>query len=189
METYFYMVRHAESPYSEGNERSRGLTTKGFSDLITVTEILQREEIDVIVSSPYARAVLTVEPIAKLLGLEIKIFEDLRERHFCSDDFALTDEDFSAALAKMFLDQDFSLPGGESTNQLIARSLPVFMQLLDQFEGKRIAIGTHGNIMTALMGYFDDQYDYKFFKKTTKPDIYKMVFGGDRLLQVERLWK
>jgi len=57
METYIYLVRHAESPYTEGNERTRGLTTKGYSDLATVTEILQSEEIDVIVSSLYSCSV------------------------------------------------------------------------------------------------------------------------------------
>lgn len=68
METIVYMVRHAESPYSEGTERTRGLTVKGYSDLEKVLEILSSEGIDVIISSPYARAILTVEPIAQKLG-------------------------------------------------------------------------------------------------------------------------
>jgi len=33
MMTTIYMVRHAESPYTEGTERTRGLTTKGKSDV------------------------------------------------------------------------------------------------------------------------------------------------------------
>lgn len=189
METYIYLVRHAESPYTEGNERTRGLTTKGYSDLATVTEILQSEEIDVIVSSPYTRAVLTVEPIAKILGLEIKIFEDLREHHFCSEDYNLSDDDLSVSIERLLSDQYFSLPGGESNKQLLARSLPVFMKMLDQFKGKRVVIGTHGIIMTALMGYYDSQFDYEFFKQTTKPDIYKMTFREEQLIQVVRLWR
>lgn len=189
METYIYMARHAESPYSEGTERTRGLTPKGISDLSKVTEILQSEKIDVIISSPYARAVLTVEPIAKLLGHEIKIYEDLRERHFCSDDYILSDSDFSASIVRMFSDQGFSLPGGESNKDLLSRALPIFLELLVKYEGKRVLIGTHGNIMTVLMGYFNDQYDYKFSIQTTKPDIYKMIFRGDQLIKVERLWR
>jgi 2,3-bisphosphoglycerate-dependent phosphoglycerate mutase len=182
------MVRHAESPYFEGTERTRGLTPKGLSDLAKVTEVLQREKIDVIISSPYARAVLTMEPLAKLLGIEINIYEDLRERHFCSEDYTLPDNDFSTSIARMFSDQDFSLPGGESHKHLLSRAVPIFMELLVKYEGKRVALGTHGNIMTALMGYFNDHYDYKFFRQTTKPDIYKMIFSGDHLIKVERLW-
>ena len=39
MKTIIYMVRHAESPYNEGTERTRGLTTKGKGDVEKVTEI------------------------------------------------------------------------------------------------------------------------------------------------------
>ncbi|MDF2653244.1 MAG: histidine phosphatase family protein [Paenibacillus sp.] len=33
MKTIIYMVRHGESPYNEGNERTRGLTPKGKIDI------------------------------------------------------------------------------------------------------------------------------------------------------------
>ncbi|SFL30896.1 2,3-bisphosphoglycerate-dependent phosphoglycerate mutase [Paenibacillus sp. 1_12] len=36
MKTIIYMVRHAESPYTEGNERTRGLTPKGKMNAETV---------------------------------------------------------------------------------------------------------------------------------------------------------
>ncbi|MGN7456018.1 histidine phosphatase family protein [Paenibacillus pasadenensis] len=100
MNTIIYMVRHAESSYSEGNERTRGLTSKGSLDAETITSMLRGEGIDRIISSPYARAVLTLEGLAKELGVEIKTDEDLRERHFSDD--VNSDEYFMPALKKSF---------------------------------------------------------------------------------------
>ena len=82
MKTYIYMVRHAESPYTEGNERTRGLTPEGMVNANKVTEILKDEGIDIIISSPYARSILTVDGLARQLNLDIKTYEDLRERYF-----------------------------------------------------------------------------------------------------------
>jgi len=62
--TIVYMVRHAESPYVRGEERSRGLSEKGRADAVRVTEMLAAEPIDAVVSRPYARAIQTVEGVA-----------------------------------------------------------------------------------------------------------------------------
>jgi 2,3-bisphosphoglycerate-dependent phosphoglycerate mutase len=42
--------------------------------------------------------------------------------------------------------------------------------------------------MTIIMNYFDKKYDYDFWKKTTKPDLYKLVFADKDLIDVDRLW-
>jgi 2,3-bisphosphoglycerate-dependent phosphoglycerate mutase len=47
------MVRHGESPYNEGNERTRGLTPKGKIDIEKATKLLIGEGIDMIISSPF----------------------------------------------------------------------------------------------------------------------------------------
>lgn len=75
MSTFIYIVRHGESP-KEGNERSRGLTEKGHLDAQKTTSILIDEEIDVVISSPYKRSILTVEKLAQQIGQEVFIFED-----------------------------------------------------------------------------------------------------------------
>mgnify|MGYP002063647291 CR=1 FL=1 len=45
MSTVIYMVRHGESP-KEGNDRTRGLTEKGYLDAQRVTDILKDEKIE-----------------------------------------------------------------------------------------------------------------------------------------------
>ncbi|WP_442955914.1 phosphoglycerate mutase family protein [Paenibacillus sp. MMO-58] len=75
MKTTIYMVRHGESPYNEGNERTRGLTPKGKYDIKKVTRLLISEGVDLIISSPYSRAILSVQGLAEHLKADIKVFE------------------------------------------------------------------------------------------------------------------
>lgn len=60
---------------------------------------------------------------------------------------------------------------------------------LNGFSRTKIVIGTHGLVMTLMMNYFDEQYDFEFLMNTSKPDIYKMEFNEEQLMNVERLWK
>lgn len=188
MKTTIYMVRHAESPYTEGNERTRGLSLAGKKNVEKVTELLQDEGINLIVSSPYARAVLTVEGLAERLNLEIQSIEELGERHFAGENYIISDEEFMPAIRDSFSDPNYSLPGGESAADCQNRSVAALQTILEEYKGKKIAIGTHGNVMTLMMQYFDSNYGFDFWIQTKKPDIYKMEFEDLELKDVTRLW-
>ncbi|RUT44458.1 histidine phosphatase family protein [Paenibacillus anaericanus] len=189
MNTYIYMVRHGESLKTEGNERTRGLTDKGKTDAHIIAELLKDEGINTFVSSPYSRASLTIENLAHSLGKEIVVFEDLREIDFSSDDKILDDKEVYPAVRKMFADPDFSLPGGESITTCQKRSITTLKQILREYKGQKVVLGTHGAVMTLMMGYFDSQYDLDFLFKTSKPDIYRMEFDGEVLRETKRLWQ
>jgi 2,3-bisphosphoglycerate-dependent phosphoglycerate mutase len=187
MKTIIYMTRHAESPYNEGNERTRGLTPKGREDVNKVTEILMDEGIDVIISSPYARAILSVDDLAQRLNLEIRTFEDLRERHFAADEIEVTE--LMSVINENFNGSDYALPGGESNSDCQNRSINVLKGILKEYEGKKIAIGTHSVVMTLMMNYYDSNYGSDFLNQLTKPDIYRMQFDNLELEEITRLWK
>lgn len=74
-----YFVRHANSVYTP-DELNRPLSEKGIKDAQKVTELLSRENINKVISSPYRRAIQTVEGIADYFGLSISIDEGFRER-------------------------------------------------------------------------------------------------------------
>lgn len=189
MNTVIYMVRHAESPYSEGTERTRGLTAQGKLKVEKVTEILKQEGIDAVVSSPYARAVMTVQGLADHLNVEVELFEDLRERHFSGDDYKISDDRFMDVIRELFQDPESALPGGESNKACQRRALDALKPILEKYAGKRVAIGTHGNVMTLMMNHFDPGYGFEFLDRTTKPDLYKMEFEDSVLVRVARLWE
>lgn len=83
----------------------------------------------------------------------------------------MSEEEILKAIEQSFVDIDYSLPEGETTRQAQARAIPKILQLLSDYKGKKIAIGTHGNIMTIILNYFDKSYGYDFLVQTSKPDI------------------
>jgi 2,3-bisphosphoglycerate-dependent phosphoglycerate mutase len=186
--TMIYMVRHGDSP-KEGNERTRGLTDKGQLDAQRITDRLKEENVDVVVSSPYLRSLLTVEKAGQQIGQEVVVIEDLKERIFSSAADRVSDKDLGPLLEKSFSDPQYSLQGGESNAACQKRAINVLKSLLDKHRGKKVVVGTHGAIMTLMMGYYDRSFDLKFLHSTSKPDIYRMEFNGQELVNVQRLWE
>lgn len=189
MNTYIYMVRHGESPKLEGDERTRGLTEKGYMDTRRVTDILKAERIDTFISSPYNRAMLTIEGAANFYEKEIVVYKNLKECMFLSEGQVISDKEVYPLVKKMFSNPDFTRTEGESYKDCQRRVVKVLKEILMGFQGQKIVIGTHGLVMTLMMNYLDKQYDFEFLMNTSKPDIYKMEFKKEQLMNVERLWK
>lgn len=187
MLTTVLMIRHAESPFVLGEERTRALSVKGELDAKKITDLIASTNIDMIVSSPYKRAMQTIEGIANKKNIEIQVIEGLKERSL-KGDYQLSEEDIEQAIKKSFDDVEFFLQGGESIKDVQNRAIPAINNLLRQHEGKTIIIGTHGNVMTIIMNFYNNIYGFDFWQSTTKPDIYKLIFSGTKLEDVQRLW-
>lgn len=93
--------------------------------------------------------------------------------------------------AKRNVIEDFnkSFPEGESSKVAQKRAMGVLTKYIETFKGKKIGIGTHGDIMTLMLNYFDQRYGYAFWKSLTMPDIYKVRIEGNELIEVERMWE
>ena len=187
MSTFVYMVRHGDSPYDK-NERTRGLTKNGLLDAQKITDVLKDEGINTVISSPFTRSILTVEPLAKQMRQEVIIIEDLKERIFLSEEKRISDRELFPLLEKSFLVPNFALDGGESNIECQKRAVKVLEELLKTYKGQKFVIGTHGLVMTLMMGYYNERYNLDFLLQTTKPDIYKMEFNGQELVEVKKLW-
>ncbi|GAM13156.1 histidine phosphatase family protein [Mesobacillus selenatarsenatis] len=188
MNTEVYFVRHAHSVFSLKNEETRELSEKGWRDAEKITHILSHENINHIISSSYVRARQTVKGLADLMDLEIELDSRFRERDLAARNHHF--ENPEEAMQKVFSNPVFKYPGGETNHEVQQRGIDGLRDAVKKFEGQKIAIGIHGNIMTCTMNYFDEKYDFEFWKQTTKPDIYKLTIN-DRfeLVSCERLWK
>jgi 2,3-bisphosphoglycerate-dependent phosphoglycerate mutase len=184
VESIIYFVRHAESVFVEGMERSRSLSDAGMSDALTIRDILQTEEIDIFISSPYERAIATIRPTANEYLKDIKIEDDLRERNI-GEFSSIT---FKEAKRRVYEDIQFAFPYGESSLKAQKRAVRVIEDILETYEGKKIVIGTHGDIMTLMMNHFDKQYGFYFWQTTSMPDIYKLKFKEKRIINTTRIW-
>ncbi|MNI38759.1 putative phosphoserine phosphatase 2 [compost metagenome] len=188
MKTTVYMVRHAESPFVFGQEKTRGLSEEGITEAKKVADRLEEVEVDYMVSSTYTRAIQTIQYLADRKGLPIIEFEELRERSIKGLDYKTPWEELLKAIEKSFVDLDYALDGGESTREAQQRSIPIIENLLKEFRGKNIVIGTHGSIMTIMMNYYNSNYGFEFWNQTSKPDIYQMTFIDNYLEGIERVW-
>lgn len=191
MTTNIYFVRHGIAPFSLELERAGGasLSEQGKADAKRVAELLGNENIDVIVSSSYHRAKETVTPLAELLQKEIIQYDELIERPIASLTYPTSEEQLLIGIEKSFTDIDYCMPEGETTRQAQERAIPIILKLLSDYEGKKIVIGTHGNMMTIILKYFDTNYGFEFWRQTSKPDIYKLEIKEKELISVARLWK
>ncbi|WP_409252597.1 histidine phosphatase family protein [Bacillus sp. SCS-153A] len=185
--TVIYMVRHAHSVFNLEEEETRGLSVQGMKDAERVKELLLDEKIDAVYSSSYTRAIQTVQDLADVHNLHVQLDERFRERDLAAKDYVLKNPE--KAMQKVFAHPDLSLPGGESNNEVKARGTAALKELLQKHKGQSVAVGIHGHIMTITMGAFNPAYGtFEFWKSTTKPDIYKLVFEGEELQSVSRMW-
>ncbi|MEJ8302414.1 histidine phosphatase family protein [Saccharibacillus sacchari] len=185
-ETVLYFVRHAHSKYEHGRELERGLSDSGKAAALAVCRRLEQENIEFFVSSPYQRAIDTIASLAQYAGKTIEIYPALHER-LVSGKQDLGPEGFAEAKRRCYEDPDYCPPGGESSRQARERALPVIRQLLREHAGKRIAIGTHGDVLTLMLGSWDQRYDYSFWQRLSMPDVYRVRFNGETFAGAEKV--
>lgn len=182
--TTIYFVRHAHSIYTP-NELERPLSERGLCDVDRLNKIFTKKPIDLVLASPYKRAIQTVEGIAKANGKEVITNPAFRERLLSSEPVG----DFHQAISKVWTHPSFAWTGGESNIDAQTRGVQATLGVLEQYEGKRIAIGTHGNLMVLIMQYFDQRFDFSFWQQLAMPDVYQLEFIGRELKSVKRIWK
>ncbi|WP_409300657.1 histidine phosphatase family protein [Peribacillus sp. SCS-155] len=183
MQTNLYFVRHAHSEYTP-NEKGRPLSEQGRSDAERIKTILNKENIDHVIASPYKRAIQTVEGVA--MADNAVIIEDGFKERKLSDGPV---HDFQLAVEKVWKEPTFCWEGGESNTVAQRRGVMVTLKVLEKYQGKNIAVGTHGNIMVLIMNFFDKRYDYSFWRSLSMPDIFRLIFDQTGLKDVKRIWK
>jgi 2,3-bisphosphoglycerate-dependent phosphoglycerate mutase len=183
------LVRHAEPVRpGQGNfaENERPLTERGHRDAAELAESLASGLADArvraVISSPYLRAIQTVEPIARRLGIEVEIVGDFRERLLSpSDDLP----DWRKHLERSWRDFDHALPGGESGRAAQARILSVFENLRMKFPSGTLVLGSHGNLIGLALNAFEPKVDFEFWAAIPMPAVYRLEFAGGRWRVVE----
>ena len=183
--TVVYLVRHAESDKSRGDERTRGLSQRGMQDRELVTQYLADKQIHAAFSSPYRRAVETIAPFAGMRGLCVHSVEDLREWHRRGDHSV----DFGEFCRRHWADPDYRYADGESLGQVERRNVAVLEGILHDFEGQNVIVGTHGMAMSTLLHHYDPHFGYDAFVRLLPlmPLIVKMTFEETRCIRIRQI--
>ena len=188
--TTVYFVRHAESDITVRDGRSRPLTLKGMTDRHLVTEFLADKEIDVILSSPFKRAMDTISEFAEAKHLPIITVEDFRERKSDADHLSGNRSDeFWSFIEHQWADFRFTLSDGECLFVVQQRNIRALEDTLRQYPNQNLVVGTHGTALSTIINYYDCSYGYTDFMAMVNimPWIVKMVFAGTALQSLEKI--
>ena len=146
--------------------------------------MLEPHHILAIYSSPYRRAMETVQPLAERLRIPIQIEPDLRERQLTIGRVERFEEHVAAAWQNF----DWSLPGGESSRVAQRRVSGVVHRLADAAGGRPIVLSTHGNALALFLHVLDPAIDFAFWSRMTMPDIYGVERNADGAWSYDRVW-
>ncbi len=171
------LVRHATSqaPSAGGaDEYRRPLTAEGLRQAYELSDVLSSFAPARFLSSPYLRAIQTVVPAARSLGLEVELREEVRE---WTSGIEPTPE-WRRHYRYCWENPLWSIAEGESHDALKARALGALEQAADEAGGCVTVIGSHGTwIASALLGLGCD-VDADFWFAMPMPAVYSLQLDG-----------
>ena len=164
--TILYFIRHAEPDFSEPDNYKRKLTVSGEIQAQRLSEIFNDINVDGVYSSPYLRAIKTVEPIAKSKSLNVQLLDQFRERK--SSDYRVSKEKFLGYGKHQWDDFDFKICGGESLNDVKNRyntGVRIIINQHAQSQNCIFAVGCHIAGLCAYISQFNLISNYEEYKK------------------------
>lgn len=172
------LVRHAKSvppPEAGPDDFRRPLTPEGLRQAQDLARALAELYPVAVWSSPYPRAVQTVEPTARVLGLVVRTWWNLREWN----DGMPAGSDWTAQEVRSWADPSFARPGGESLDQLTRRASGAVRSLAKRYAGQRVLIGSHGTFVARALHGLGVAVGHSFVRDMPMPAVYRVRFTGE----------
>lgn len=206
-DTIVYLVRHAETVDENGirntdedaqmiNEKEI-LSVEGEKQAKKLSENNELKNIDIIWSSSYARAKATAKYIAFENNLPFNLDNNLCERKLGNlrelGEF-MKDKSTRDPSQEQLLNRTFRTSDGESAEQTRERMNIFFNKILKEYEGKRIAVISHGgSIKFFLLNWCTINENVKLvYKKNTilnikSPCLLKLTFRKNKLINLKQI--
>ena len=205
--TIIYLIRHAETIDENGIRN-----TSEDSQIINEKEILSVEgeeqakklsgneelkNLDIIWSSSYTRAKATTKYIANVNNLQINLDDNLSERKLGNlqelGEF-MKDKSTRDPSQEQLLDRTFRTSDGESAEQTRKRMNKFFDKILKEYEGKRIAVISHGgSIKFFLLNWCTVNenvklvYNKNIILNIKSPCLLKLIFRKNELIDLKQI--
>jgi 2,3-bisphosphoglycerate-dependent phosphoglycerate mutase len=173
------VVRHAEPVVATVDgpaEPLRPLTGRGRRQAEDLAEALCAARPHTIVSSPYRRAVDTVQPAAARLGLEVGLLDDLHEWRSGLRPTPRWRDHY----LRCWADPGYALPGAESHDQARARMLAALDGIAARWRphGGTVVAGTHGTVISLALAGLGAPVDAAFWLGMPMPAVYRFDVGA-----------
>ena len=206
-DTIIYLIRHAETIDENGIRN-----TMEDSQIINEKEILSVEgeeqakklsgneelkNLDIIWSSSYTRAKATAKYIANANNLPINLDDNLSERKLGNlkelGEF-MKYKSTRDPSQEQLLNRTFRTSDGESAEQTRERMNEFFDKILEEYEGKRIAVVSHGgSIKFFLLNWCTVNekvklvYNENTILNVKSPCLLKLIFRKKELIDLEQI--
>ncbi len=167
MRSTLILVRHCQS---SGQAPDAPLTAQGAGDARALADRLLQLGIDAVYSSPYLRAVQTIEPFAAKHALPINIEPDLRERRLSAEPL----DDWLDHIRRSFANLDHRAPGGETLREAQSRGLAA-LQRIHTERPTHAAIASHGNLLASLLHHMDPSFGFESWQAMPNPALYQVT--------------
>lgn len=199
-----YLIRH-----SEGLKRKKDIKNSDSLQLINEKNPLsvngeerakklsmmdELQNIDVVISSNYVRAMATAKYIANANDVDLNIVDNFGERKFGINSWAELPEDFEK---KQLFDMDLKMENGESQREVANRMYEGLMGIIDNFYQDRIAIVSHATAITFLFMKFGKMKDGNLIFKDkiifdkeflwNAPEVFKLTFDNKELIDITHI--
>lgn len=168
-----FLVRHCQAT---GQEPEAALTEQGAAQAEQLASFFAAYPIDRIISSPYRRALATIEPFACKQGILIETDERLEERVLSS----VPRPDWYERLRDTFADLSLKLEGGESSQEAMDRACAVIHELLQSESDQTFVLVTHGCLLALVLKAFDERIGFSDWEQLRNPDVFHLTQSREK---------
>ena len=203
--TTIYLMRHSKPLKVDNVFNTDNLQIQNEKSILSIEgeEIAKEksnnkelENIDVVYSSNYVRAIQTAKYIAGKNNLDINIVSDLGERKFGIDSWDELPEGFEK---KQLIDENYKIGNGESQIEVRERMYNTIMRIVSDNKGKRVAVVSHATAICFLLKKWcsieisEGKGNITFNGKTVFNGTldycvtFKLEFDGNNLVNIENI--
>lgn len=173
-----YMIRHCEA---EGQAPEAKLTDKGIQQASDLAAFFEKRKVDRIISSPFKRAIQTIQPLADERDIVIEMNHQLSERVLSTRNMP----DWYDKLRDTYENLDLKYEGGESSREAVNRVIEVVDEVLKS-DAENTIIVTHGGLLSLLLNHYDKNFGFEQWATLRNPDVYLLT--SENQITFERLW-
>lgn len=123
------------------------LSIEGEKRAIALSKYKELQNIDVVISSNYARAIATAKYVANNNNLDILINENFGERKLGINSLEDVDKDF---YERQYNNENYKALNGESQKEVRQRMYNALIDTIKMYKGKNIFIVSHGTSISFL---------------------------------------
>lgn len=175
MDKTVYLVRHCQAA---GQELQAELTEEGKEQAKELMRFFEKRNIKQIISSPFTRAIQSIQPTADSLGLQVEIDGRLAEHKLISKNL----KDWLERIKESVSDRELKMAGGESSHEVAKRGMEVLETANDG-----TVLATHRNTMALLLMQIDSMQGLKEWTGFSHPDVYEVKVKKGTYY-VRRIW-